>query len=560
MANTMIAAEESYFHVSYGIAADPDDEMPRVLSKPRDHADAVDSSPRTWTLIATVLLPFAAGYYLGYLYRTINALISDTLVSEFHLSAGDLGFLTAALFFTFGALQLPLGAWLDRFGPRRVQTVLLSIAAMGAAVFASAQSLPGLIAGRAMIGIGIAGALMTGLKAIVLWWPADRIALANGWLITMGALGAVTATMPAEILIAWIGWRSLFLLLAVLTALAALLILMVAPEPPRRDRVQAQDRGTSIRAIYRDARFWRLAPLSATSIGSAWALQSLWAAPWLASVEGLSRQDVVAHLLVMAIALSASALTLGTAGDRLRRRGVSLETTFAFATSLAMLAQVALILRLPVPTWLPWVAIAGIGAATVLAFAILAELFPKSASGRANGALNLLHIGAAFAVQVGIGCVAEFWPVDSGAYPPVAYQTALSVNLGLQGVALLWFVRPERGAVTIQLREHPIHAIAAALTITANTAIPYLFARQAWSKHHMHALHQTKAWRLAALSATAGMISIAISLSLAVHERSPRTPQQELFDLSDRGQILRAQSAGTARFSPSEKAFSARAK
>ena len=95
----------------------------------------------------------------------------------------------------------------------------------------------------------------------------------------------------------------------------------------------------------------------------------------------------VAHLLVMAIALSASALALGVAADQLRCRGVSLSTSFAFATGFALLAQLSLVMSWPVPTWLPWIAISGVGAATVLSYAILAELwkldgpmFPQTAA------------------------------------------------------------------------------------------------------------------------------------------------------------------------------------
>lgn len=510
MATAIGLSRNPYFSVSYGFAADPDDDLPRILSKPKDQADDSNHSSRTWYLVATVLLPFAAGYYLGYLYRTINALISGALVSEFGLSAADLGVLTAALFFTFGAIQIPLGAWLDRFGPRRVQAVLLTVAAIGAALFAHAHTLLGLIAGRALIGIGVAGALMAGLKALVLWWPAERIALANGWLITLGALGAVTATAPAEIMIASIGWRGLFLLLAILSALAALLILRFVPERPARGRGEAIASGMSVRAIYRDARFWRLAPLSATTIGSAWALQSLWAGPWLADVEDLTRHDVVMHLLLMAIGLSAFAFILGTVGDQLRRRGVSLSTTFAFATGLALLAQFALILRWPIPAWLPWIVIAGIGAATVLSYAIVTELFPKSASGRANGALNLLHIGTAFAVQIGVGFIIDLWPAEEGRHPAIAYQTAFAIILALQAIAFLWFVRPTRHAIRARhLTAHPIHTLAAALGVPAAVAVPYLKAREDWRYRQAIAQRQVSSWRSAALASI--VIAAAIS-------------------------------------------------
>lgn len=525
MATMMRLSHHRYLDVSHGIVADPEDELPRILRKPRDE-DASDSENHgTWRLVATILLPFASGYFLSYLYRTINALIADTLVDEFSLSAAELGVLTAALFLTFGALQLPLGAWLDRFGPRRVQAVLLSLAAIGAAGFAYADDLLWLVIGRALIGLGVAGALMAGLKALVMWWPAEHIAFANGWLIALGTLGAVAATAPAEMLMVSMGWRGLFLLLSILSVLAALLILRCVPERPAGARGETIASGMTIRAIFQDARFWRLAPLSATTVGSAWALQGLWVGPWLADVEGLPRGDIVMHLLAMGIALSASALFLGSAGDQLRRRGVALSTTFAFAATIALAAQLALVLRWPLPAWLPWVAIAGIGAATVLSYAILTEIFPKSASGRANGALNLLHIGMAFAVQVGVGFFIDLWPTEEGRHPAIAYQTALGIILALEAIAFLWFVRPARHAVRARhLTAHPIHTLAAALDVPAAVAVPYLKAREDWRFRHAIAQRQMSSWRSAALASivTAAAISSAILMpasttTVAVH-------------------------------------------
>jgi MFS family permease len=533
MAIAVLPAHASYLAPSFEHGADLDGALPRILNKPAVvQVKPADGDP-AWNLVATVLLPFAAGYYLSYVFRTINALISGALVSEFGLSAADLGLLTAVLFLTFGALQLPLGAWLDRYGPRRVQAALLSVAAIGATIFACAPNLLWLILGRALIGLGVAGALMAGLKAFVLWWPAERVALANGWLITLGALGAVTATAPAEMLIASIGWRGLFLLLAILAAIAAALILRFVPERPARGPDEASGAGTTIRTIYRDARFWRLAPLSATTIGSAWALQGLWAGPWLADVEGLPRHDVVMHLLWMAIALSASALILGIAGDRLGRRGVSLSTTFAIATSLALLAQLALVLRWPVPTWLPWIAIAGIGAGTVLSYAIVSEFFPKSASGRASGALNLLHIGYAFVVQLGTGFVVDIWPIEAGRPPPVAYQTALGMNLTMQAVALLWFVRPNRRAVFAKsLSAHPIHTLASTLGVSTAVALPYLQARQDWRSRQAIAQRQESAWRSAALVLV--MITVAIGALLLIPASIATLPAHAQFISNDR--------------------------
>jgi sugar phosphate permease len=106
-----------------------------------------------------VLLPFAAGYFLSYFFRTINAVIAGQLTAELGLDASHLGLMTSVYFLTFAAIQLPLGVLLDRFGPRRVQSGLLLVAAVGAAMFARSNQFAALVVGRALIGFGVAGAL-----------------------------------------------------------------------------------------------------------------------------------------------------------------------------------------------------------------------------------------------------------------------------------------------------------------------------------------------------------------------------------------------------------------
>jgi MFS family permease len=388
-----------------------------------------------------VFMPFAAGYYLSYLFRVINAVVAKPLADELELDAARLGLLTSVYFLTFAAVQLPLGVALDRIGPRRVQASLLMVAALGALTFAVAPNYPVLVIGRGLIGLGVAGALIAGLKGIAEWFPRERLPLINGVYVAFGAAGAVTATAPVEWLLTWTDWRGLFLMLAAATATASILIFAVVLEPPVRAKTAVSAPG--IREVYADPRFWRLAPISALCIGSAWALQGLWAAPWLADVALLGRSEMVQHLFVMALALCASALLLGLVADRLRSRGIGPDRVFCGAACAFIVAELVLVFRLPIATLDLWALIAGMGAATVLSYSVLADLFPREAAGRANAALNLLHIGGAFAIQTAIGFLVDLWPRDlHGRYPASAYDLAFLILVAAQLVALLWFLRP----------------------------------------------------------------------------------------------------------------------
>ena len=113
-------------------------------------------------------------------------------------AAGDLGLLTSVYYLTFAAAQIPIGILLDRCGPRRVQSVVLIAAALGAAIFAVSDNYWLLLGGRALIGLGVAAAMTAGMKALVVWFPRERVPLLSGLMVTFGAMGALTATLPAE--------------------------------------------------------------------------------------------------------------------------------------------------------------------------------------------------------------------------------------------------------------------------------------------------------------------------------------------------------------------------
>jgi sugar phosphate permease len=118
---------------------------------------------QNWRLILRIFLPFTAAFFLSYLFRSINALISSELSSELALDAADLGFLTC-LFPDLCSVQLPVGIWLDRYGPRRVQGALLLFAAVGAILFSVSKGFAALVLGRALIGLGVAAAFTSSLS------------------------------------------------------------------------------------------------------------------------------------------------------------------------------------------------------------------------------------------------------------------------------------------------------------------------------------------------------------------------------------------------------------
>jgi predicted MFS family arabinose efflux permease len=409
---------------------------------------AVDRIP--WAIVFRALLPFALGYFMSYLFRAVNQVIAPDLIAELDLSPGELGGLTAAYLLGFTLFQLPLGILLDRFGPRRVQTVLLLVSAAGAALFALAPDPWSLTVARGILGLGLCGCLMSAFKANALWLPMSRVALGNSATVAIGALGVVTATRPADWLAQLIGWRSMFDLLAAATVCVALLIFLCVPrnQPGHRKSGSSEGLVAQLRVIGRilkDSVFWRVAPMVAIMSGAFIAIQTLWAGRWLSDVGGLDRADVADVLLVMAIGFVIGSLATGWIADRAQRRGLTIELVVGCSFLVFAASQLLVIVHAPVPPVLPWFLFGFAGQAGNLGYATLAAHFGIGAAGRAQSTANLLLFAAAWVLQWGIGVILDgFRAVDAGAVDPAGYHWAFGLVLVIQAVAVLWYLRPKQ--------------------------------------------------------------------------------------------------------------------
>jgi predicted MFS family arabinose efflux permease len=394
-------------------------------------------------IVLTVLAPFALGYFLSYLFRSVNAVVGPRLVDEIGLSASELGLVTSAYLIAFALFQLPLGLLLDRFGPRRVQSALLACAALGSLLFSLGASIATLTLARALIGLGFAGGLMSGFKAIVLWVPEPRRALANACVMSFGALGILVATVPVELAIQAFGWRAVFVGLAAITGAVATLILLMVPErggAPGTERLGEQI-GTLLR-IFRDPTFWRLAPLLATTSGSHIAIQTLWAGPWFRDVAGFDPLGVANYLMVIAIAFLAGILLSGAVADWFVRRGVDLLTVMVGFLVVFLLSEFALVLQWTTLDPLIWVLFGMLGQVAILAYPWLSSHYGAALSGRATTAINLLVFLTAFGTQYAIGGIIDLFPTTaSGGYHPQAYQVGFGSVLAAQVLALIWYWR-----------------------------------------------------------------------------------------------------------------------
>jgi len=374
-------------------------------------------------MAATVFACFALGYLLSYLFRTTNAVIAPVLRADLSLSDADLGLLSAAYYLSFALMQIPLGIWLDKYGPRRLLAALMFVAAAGSAVFAMSDGLWGLWTGRAMIGMGVSACLMAAFKAFRLWYNPRLQGRLASLMSVAGAAGALLATVPVNFLSGLIGWRGVFWVLSVLVLISGVLILVMlrAPERANQDLDKAasqpaagatsaaQDKGYKV--ILAHPYFRRMLPFAVLGTGTYAAMHTLWAGPWMTAVLGLSSTQTANVLFLFNFCLMFAHLGVSwmapKLGARSDDRGWTVHRVVWAAMAFGVLMQALMVIFIGGWSWIFWVLLSGCLTITMLVQVNIGMSFPATHVGRANSAFNFMVFAGSFVMQWCIGLMSD---------------------------------------------------------------------------------------------------------------------------------------------------------
>ncbi len=404
-----------------------------------------------------VVATLSAAYFISQFFRSANAVIAPELMRDIGLGPRALGIVTGAFFLAFGALQIPVGVLLDRFGPRRVVSAMFAFAVAGALVFAAAENAATLALGRALMGIGCASVFMGGLVALARWFPPERFATVSAAILATGGTGALLSTTPLAFATETLGWRGAFVGMAALTALvAALVYALVRDAPPGASDASAPRPRESLRESLRGVREVFASPQTPGLLAMGFVaypvfatVGTLWAGPYLADTYGL---DPVARGNALAlITVAALAGTLGYGPlDRLfdTRKGVVVGGALASALALAVLAAA--------PRLALWQAEALLtlfgmtGAYSVMVLTHGRASFPDRLVGRAVTAVNLAGFTGVAVFQAVTGAIVGAFAGADGAGGADAYRAvfgflALAVAVALGFYRRVADARPSAG-------------------------------------------------------------------------------------------------------------------
>lgn len=377
--------------------------------------------------------------------RSAISVIGPNLVTELNISAAGLALLSSSFFLAFAIAQIPVGMLIDRFGPRVTMLWSTVLAVAGCFVFALGPDLNTLVLGRVLMALGCSSFYVAPLAIYSRWFQPKYFSTVTGIQLGLSGLGLLAATSPLAFAASTIGWRSSFVIVAVLALLSGLIVLWwVSDDPPGapKPEYKKENFAESLRGLVvvtRIPSFWPIFAMFLTNYAVVITILGLWGGPYLAHVYGYDLETRGYYLLVLALSSMSAAFAWGMA-DRVFGN-YRIPVLLGALLTLAMLIWISLAEKMSPTTLFLWFLFYGLvtGYPPLLVGQARA-MFPPQLVGRGLTLLNLATMGGVFVFQFATGAVIEFMAPNETVYPLAAYQAAFALQAVLLAVSIACYL------------------------------------------------------------------------------------------------------------------------
>jgi MFS family permease len=393
--------------------------------------------PHRWMVFSVICVV----YFFVYFHRVSTSVIVTDLLDAFHTHATALGLMSSMYFYLYAFEQPLVGYLSDRLGPRRVIGYWTMAAAAGCFIFGMAPNIGWASVGRALIGLGVGGVYVPGVKAISLWFRKEEFATMIGLLMSVGNFGAVIATTP----LAWAtgswGWRVTFFLIGGITLGLAFVTLFFTrdyggpsdPVPGNPGTASGTGAGTAARVmqLLTSGQFWILSIIFFGVYGTLLTLQGLWATPFLMAALGVERIFASKLNMLIPVGVIIGAPFFGWLTDRF---SLDKKKIFTVILTLYTLTWVGVTL-FSSQLWTVGLSLVmllmGIFAGGFIStlWGIVREILPAEILGLTSGILNLSPFLGVGAFQVLTGAILDRAGREGNLYPLSGFKNAFLICL-----------------------------------------------------------------------------------------------------------------------------------
>lgn len=350
------------------------------------------------------LVVFSAALFFFYEFiqmHMFNA-ISPDLISDFHISATTLGYVSASYFYADVLFLFPAGILLDRISSKKIILTAMLICVVSTALFSRSSSIVIVFLCHFAAGIGNAFCFLSCIRIAAHWFPNRQMALVIGLIVTMAMLGGVVAQTPLTWLVNAVGWRNALLFTAILGAFISILVyLFVQDYPPYKAQIVNEQKQkcknlgllASIKIVFANPQNWHCGLYTAFMNLPLMLLGGLWGGLYLTTVQHLTRLQASYVTMMVFWGTIFGGPIIGWISDKL---GLRRSPMIIFAVlSIPVMVGIIYISNLSLFTLIVLFFLLGFFTASqIIAYPTIEESNDKAITGTAMGLASVLIMGA----------------------------------------------------------------------------------------------------------------------------------------------------------------------
>lgn len=344
----------------------------------------------------------ASFYFYEYFLQISPSVMTQGLMHDLGIGAATLGTVSAFYYYTYTLFQIPAGLLFDKYGARRVLTLMVLLCAGGAFCFGIAHGVLLASIGRLMMGAGSAFAFVGTLYLILRWFPSRQFPIFTGFTQLMGSAGAIFGAAPMAALSMHLGWQKSMQFMSAAGVLLAIFIWLIVRNSPKKilhDNTNARPSGNmrkNLMHVLKNKQSWTIALFSCLAWAPVAAFAGLWGVPFLAEKYGINTISAGAMMAWVWVGVGTGSPTIGWISEKIHRRLPPL----IIVSSIGLAGITGMIFINQLPLWLCCVCLYGLGIAASgqsLCFAVVTDINPLETSSAAIGFNNAcIVVGAIF--------------------------------------------------------------------------------------------------------------------------------------------------------------------
>lgn len=172
---------------------------------------------------------------VNYIDRQTLAVANIFIQQDLELSVGEMGLLLSAFLWAYAFSQLPMGALVDRWGPRLLLAVGMVLWSFAQVLGGTVTTFPQFLGARALLGIGEAPQFPSGARVVRDWFNVSGRGTATGIFNSASSLGSFVAVPVLTFLMLTFSWRWMFIIMGVVGLVVAAVWYAIHREPTQVD-------------------------------------------------------------------------------------------------------------------------------------------------------------------------------------------------------------------------------------------------------------------------------------------------------------------------------------